>query len=29
MSAEDCGIFVNRPYVTVRGIAFQNYLLAT
>ena len=26
MSAEDCGIFINRPYVTVRGIAFQNYL---
>jgi Right handed beta helix region/Periplasmic copper-binding protein (NosD) len=27
MSAEDCGIFVNRPYVTVRGIAFQNYVV--
>src|SRR5688572_23282970 len=26
MSAEDNGLFVNRPYVTVRGIAFQNYL---
>ena len=26
MSAEDCGMFVNRPHVTVRGIAFQNYL---
>ena len=26
MSAEDHGLFVNRPHVTVRGIAFQNYL---
>ena len=26
MSAEDNGMFINRPYVTVRGIAFQNYL---
>jgi hypothetical protein len=26
VSAEDNGLFVNRPYVTVRGIAFQNYL---
>ena len=26
MSAHDCGLFVNRPHVTVRGISFQNYL---
>ena len=26
MSAQDYGLFVNRPYVTVRGIAFRNYL---
>ena len=26
MSAHDCGMFVNRPHVTVRGISFQNYL---
>ena len=26
MSAEDNGLFVNRPHVTVRGLAFQNYL---
>ncbi len=25
-SADDCGLFVHRPYVTVRGIAFRNYL---
>ena len=27
MSAHDCGMFVNRPHVTVRGIAFENYLV--
>jgi hypothetical protein len=27
MSAHDCGMFINRPHVTVRGIAFQNYLV--
>src|SRR5688572_11460003 len=26
MSSEDHGLFINRPHVTVRGIAFQNYL---
>ena len=26
MSAHDYGLFVNRPYVTVRGIAFRNFL---
>ena len=26
MSAHDCGLFINRPYVTVRGIAFRNFL---
>jgi len=26
MSAEDNGMFINRPHVTVRGIAFQNFL---
>jgi len=26
MSAHDCGMFVNRPQVTVRGIRFQNFL---
>ena len=26
MSVEDNGMFINRPHVTVRGIAFQNYL---
>jgi hypothetical protein len=26
MSVHDCGLFVNRPHVTVRGIAFRNYL---
>src|SRR5688572_18826272 len=26
MSAEDNGLFINRPHVTVRGIAFQNFL---
>jgi len=26
MSMHDSGLFVNRPHVTVRGIAFQNYL---
>ena len=26
MSAEDCGLFINRPQVTVHGIAFQNFL---
>ena len=27
MSAHDCGMFVNRPHVTVRGIGFRNYLV--
>lgn len=27
MSAHDCGLFVNRPHVTVRGLQFRNYLL--
>lgn len=27
MSAQDYGLFVNRPYVTVRGIAFRNFLV--
>jgi hypothetical protein len=26
MSSADCGVFINRPHVTVRGIAFRNYL---
>ena len=26
MSVDDCGLFVNRPNVTVRGLAFRNYL---
>jgi hypothetical protein len=26
MSVQDCGLFVNRPHVTVRGIAFRNSL---
>jgi len=26
MSAHDCGLFVARPHVTVRGIGFRNYL---
>jgi hypothetical protein len=26
MSAHDCGMFINRPHVTVRGMSFQNYL---
>lgn len=26
MSSHDYGLFVNRPHVTVRGIAFRNYL---
>jgi hypothetical protein len=26
MSAEDCGLFINRPHVTVRGLSFQNFL---
>jgi hypothetical protein len=26
MSAEDCGLFINRPQVTVRGLDFQNFL---
>jgi hypothetical protein len=27
MSAQDCGLFIHRPYVTVRGIAFRNFLV--
>jgi nitrous oxidase accessory protein NosD len=27
MSAQDYGMFINRPYVTVRGIAFRNFLV--
>jgi hypothetical protein len=26
MSEHDCGMFINRPYVTVRGIGFHNFL---
>ena len=26
MSGHDCGLFVNRPQVTVRGLGFRNYL---
>jgi len=26
MSAEDFGLFINRPHVTVRGMAFRNFL---
>ena len=25
LSVADCGMFINRPYVTVRGISFRNY----
>jgi hypothetical protein len=27
MSAQDCGLFIHRPFVTVRGIAFRNFLV--
>jgi hypothetical protein len=26
MSSHDSGLFVNRPFVTVRGISFRNFL---